>query len=372
MRMHQWPRGPLCMFKHAEPASISFILPSYHLNSTSLLLQTLTHTHHSLQSSSSSSFPIIIAKWLAKEKALQGNHPQGLVAHLPAAKPHKKLRASKPQLMRKGDKFLVRGRRVREQIFARGWQFMYDLAIPINVSLVHKFYANHDQKNQPEVYIRGRKIPSHIGEIKGVLGIPRLEGKSEHRELGDKVNKNILNNEAWMWMKLAVCNILPTRHGTTLGVDHILLIDALIKGMTISLSRVMVLAMNDDPKKSMRQILPFPMFITKWAEGAGLPTYPGDEIFNPTRKELMRALRRNEHIMHRHEQLLLMPHPGIDTSQLERVSSAEVSEHQQQPAGDPKDEAGLDEDSSEEKLSRLEAIFRRHCFTLVHRGPCTF
>ncbi|MED6176650.1 hypothetical protein PIB30_090258, partial [Stylosanthes scabra] len=32
--------------------------------------------------------------WLAKEKALQGNHPQGLVAHLPAAKPHKKLRAN--------------------------------------------------------------------------------------------------------------------------------------------------------------------------------------------------------------------------------------------------------------------------------------
>ncbi|MED6153942.1 hypothetical protein PIB30_107082 [Stylosanthes scabra] len=125
---------------------------------------------------------------------------------------------------------------VREQIFARGWQFIYDPAIPINVSLVCEFYANRDQKNQSEVYIRGRKIPCYRGEIEGVLGIPRLEGKSDHTELGDKydsddlnldevmrvigrdaatwpsvpgrINKKILNKEAWMWMKLAVCNTL--------------------------------------------------------------------------------------------------------------------------------------------------------------------
>ncbi|MED6111059.1 hypothetical protein PIB30_048949 [Stylosanthes scabra] len=171
---------------------------------------------------------------------------------------------------------------IREQIFARGWQFMYDPAIPINVSLVREFDVNRDRKNQPEVYIRGRKIPCHRREIEGVLGVPRLERKSEQRELGDKydsddldldevmrvigndgatwpsvpgrINKKILNKEAWMWMKLA--------------------------GMTMSLSGVMNIAMNDDPTKSKRQLLPFPMFITKWTERAGVPTYPGDEIFN--------------------------------------------------------------------------------------------
>ncbi|MED6225873.1 hypothetical protein PIB30_097838, partial [Stylosanthes scabra] len=66
-----------------------------------------------------------------------------------------------------------------------------------------------------------------------------------------------------------------------------------------------------------------------------------------SRKELIRALRRNEHIMRRHEQLWLMIHPGMDISQLERVSSPEVSEHQHQTADDPEDEAGFDEDSSE-------------------------
>ncbi|MED6176934.1 hypothetical protein PIB30_093056, partial [Stylosanthes scabra] len=35
---------------------------------------------------------------------------------------------------------------------------------------------------------------------------------------------------------------------------------------------------------------------------------------HPTRKELMRALRRNERIMRRHEQLLLMLHPSMTSS----------------------------------------------------------
>ncbi|MED6222175.1 hypothetical protein PIB30_061823 [Stylosanthes scabra] len=186
-----------------------------------------------------------------------------------------------------------------------------------------------------------------------------------------------------MWMKLAVCNILPTRHETTLGVDHILLIYALMKGLTISLPGIMVTAMNEDPTKSKKQLLPFPMFITKWAEEAGVPTYQGDKIFNvpkaqqfypyglwkegreadedpipppmlapapplatctdipapstrsspqPSRKELIRALR---HI-----------------SQMEQISSPEVSKHQQQAAGDPEDEASSDEGGSDEDSSK--------------------
>ncbi|MED6126578.1 hypothetical protein PIB30_079791 [Stylosanthes scabra] len=199
-----------------------------------------------------------------------------------------------------------RGKRdtFREQIFARRWQFMYDPVVPINVMLVHEFYANCDQKNQLKVYIRGRKIPCYLRDIEGVLHISRLQGKSDHRVVGKRfdnndldldevmrvigkdgatwpslpgrISKNILNKEAWMWMKLAVGNMVPTRHETTLGVDHILLIYALMKGMTISLPADMATAMNDDPTKSKRQLLPFPIIITKWAEEAGVPTYKGD------------------------------------------------------------------------------------------------
>ncbi|MED6165441.1 hypothetical protein PIB30_099558 [Stylosanthes scabra] len=81
-----------------------------------------------------------------------------------------------------------------------------------------------------------------------------------------------------MWMKLIVCNIVPTRHETTFGIDHILMIYALMKGMSVSLLGVMVSNMNTDPTKSKKHLLPFPMFITKWAEEANVPTYPGDEI----------------------------------------------------------------------------------------------
>ncbi|MED6225715.1 hypothetical protein PIB30_096311 [Stylosanthes scabra] len=197
---------------------------------------------------------------------------------------------------------------------------------------------------------------------------------------------------------------MPTRHETTLGADQILLIYVLTKGITASLPRVMVSAMNEDPTMYKRQLLPFPMFITKWAEEAGIPTYSGDEIFNvpkaqqffpygiwkkdeeverdpappalapvpppaahttrtntpasshssslqPSRNELMRALRRNERVMRRHEQLLFMLHPNIDTSQLQQISSPEVSEQQQQPASDSEDEDSSEEDKSDEYSS---------------------
>ncbi|MED6186402.1 hypothetical protein PIB30_066354, partial [Stylosanthes scabra] len=199
-----------------------------------------------------------------------------------------------------------------------------------------------------------------MDEVMQVIG---REGET-WPEMPSRISSKTLNKDARMWMKLIVCNIMPTRHETTLGADHILLIYALMKGVTVSLPGVMVSAMNEDPTKYKRHLLPFPMFITKRAEEAGVLTYSGDEIFNvpraqkffpygiwkkdeevkrdptppapapvpppaarttrtntpassrssssqPSRNELMRALRRNERVMLRHEQLLLVLHPNI-------------------------------------------------------------
>ncbi|MED6138337.1 hypothetical protein PIB30_073430, partial [Stylosanthes scabra] len=71
-----------------------------------------------------------------------------------------------------------------------------------------------------------------------------------------------------------------------------------------------------------------------------------------TRDDLMRALRRNERIMRRHEQLIFMLHPDLDIFQLQQISFPEVSEQQQQAAsnsddGDSSNENGSDEESSE-------------------------
>ncbi|MED6224590.1 hypothetical protein PIB30_085561 [Stylosanthes scabra] len=278
-----------------------------------------------------------------------------------------------------------RGKRdtFREHIARRGWDFMYDPMIDINKT-----------------------------DIEGVLHLPRLEGKSGQHPAGERydkndldmnevmrvigregatwpavpgrLDKNLLNKDAWMWMKLVVSNIMPTRHETTLGIDHVLLIYALMAGMSVFLPGIMVATMNEDPVKTEKQLLPFPMFITKWAtanewktdsevERNPAPPAPAPapapvplpaartRAPAPSRgsssqqygDDLMRALRRNERIMRRHEQLMLMLHPDLDISQLQQISSPEVSEQQQQAAsnsddGDSSDEDGSDEESSEE------------------------
>ncbi|MED6213772.1 hypothetical protein PIB30_096603 [Stylosanthes scabra] len=152
--------------------------------------------------------------------------------------------------------------------------------------------------------------------------------------------KKIMNYEAWMWLKLIVCNINPTRHETTLSMEIVILIYALMMDMPVYLTSVMSYAMNVDPTKTKTHLLIFPMFITKWARDNNVPRFPGDVMVKipksqqffpyrkwreddkevappilppaapvdvptpstpsspePSRKDLMRALRRNERIM---------------------------------------------------------------------------
>ncbi|MED6140496.1 hypothetical protein PIB30_093764, partial [Stylosanthes scabra] len=60
-----------------------------------------------------------------------------------------------------------------------------------------------------------------------------------------------------------------------------------------------------------------------------VPTPSAPSSLEPSRKELMRALQRNKRIMRRHEQLMLMLHPGLDTSRLEQISSPDISQNPQ-------------------------------------------
>ncbi|MED6137307.1 hypothetical protein PIB30_063828 [Stylosanthes scabra] len=172
--------------------------------------------------------------------------------------------------------------------------------------------------------------------------------------------KKILNYEAWMWLKLIICNITLTKHETTLSMEIVLLIYALMMDMHVSFPSVMNHIMNTNPSKSRNHLLSYPIFITKWAQENNVPRLLGDVILKipksqqvfphgkwreeeeevappvpplslePSRRDLMRALRRNERIMHRHEQLMLMLHPGLDTSGLEQISSPEISQNQQE------------------------------------------
>ncbi|MED6208355.1 hypothetical protein PIB30_044246 [Stylosanthes scabra] len=50
-----------------------------------------------------------------------------------------------------------------ERILARGWDFMYEPSILINLSWVREFYANRAKKIQCEIFMRGKKIPYFLG-----------------------------------------------------------------------------------------------------------------------------------------------------------------------------------------------------------------
>ncbi|MED6153457.1 hypothetical protein PIB30_102174, partial [Stylosanthes scabra] len=60
------------------------------------------------------------------------------------------------------------------------------------MTLVREFYTNRNEKNQREVYMRGRKIPCHLRDIEGVLHLPSFEGKSELQQTGERYDKNEL------------------------------------------------------------------------------------------------------------------------------------------------------------------------------------
>ncbi|MED6223640.1 hypothetical protein PIB30_076031 [Stylosanthes scabra] len=199
-----------------------------------------------------------------------------------------------------------------ERILARGWGFMYEPSIPINLSWVREFYASKTKKDEREIFLRGRKITCSVSTIEKTLGIPKFRGKCGYSEISEAYNnktlnmnevlqvigkegatwwedprnpviptrpkKKILNYEAWMWLKLVVCNINPTRHETTLSMEIVLLIYALVMDMPICLASVMRYAMNADPTKTKTHLLIFPMFITKWARDNNVPRFPGDVI----------------------------------------------------------------------------------------------
>ncbi|MED6188620.1 hypothetical protein PIB30_087569 [Stylosanthes scabra] len=204
-------------------------------------------------------------------------------------------------------------------------------------------------------------MPCSMGTIEKVLNNPKFKGKCGYSEISVAYNKNalnmddvlkvigkegatwwedprnpviparpkkkILNYEAWMWLKLIVCNINPTRHETTLSMEIVLLIYALMIDMPCSKTP----GGCDTENFEVQQFFPY----GKWDEEeeevatpipppaapADIPAPSAPSSPEPSRRDLMRALQRNEHFMRRHEQLMLMLHPGLDTSGLEQISS---------------------------------------------------
>ncbi|MED6150187.1 hypothetical protein PIB30_069931 [Stylosanthes scabra] len=263
-----------------------------------------------------------------------------------------------------------------ERILARGWEFMYEPITINNLSWVREFYANQAKRNQREVFMRGKKIPFFLDTIEKVLNVPKFKGIYGYSDISNAYNKDeldmddvlrVIGKEGATWWEDPQAPIIPARPKKKILNNEAWMSMKLIN-VLVSLPSVMNFTMNADRTKSKTHLLPYPMFITKWAWEANVPRLPGDEILKipksqqffpfgkwreedeeltppvsppipspvpppaaptdipapaapsspePSRKDLMRALRQNKCIMCRHEQLMLMLHPGLDTSGLE-------------------------------------------------------
>ncbi|MED6187183.1 hypothetical protein PIB30_074081 [Stylosanthes scabra] len=109
-----------------------------------------------------------------------------LLYETPAHEERGKILEERKALHERGDTF-------EERILARGWGFMYEPSIPINLSWVREFYANKTKKYQREIFMRGRKITCSVSTIEKTLGIPKFRGKSGYSEISEAYNNKTLN-----------------------------------------------------------------------------------------------------------------------------------------------------------------------------------
>ncbi|MED6187710.1 hypothetical protein PIB30_064191 [Stylosanthes scabra] len=258
---------------------------------------------------------------------------------------------------------------------------MYEPSIPINLSWVREFYANKTKKDQRKIFLRGRKITCSVSIIEKTLGIPKIIGKCGYSEISEAYNnktsnmdevlqvigkegatwwedphnpviptrpkKKILNYEAWIWLKLVVCNINPTRHETTLSMKILLLIYALMMDMPVCLASVMRYATNADPTKTKTHLFIFPMFITKWAQDKNVPRFLGDVIVKiPKSQQFFPYGKWRED----NEEVAppvpppAAPHPRLDTSGLEHISSLEISQNPENQRAGSAEKGNAEED----------------------------
>ncbi|MED6116649.1 hypothetical protein PIB30_102189, partial [Stylosanthes scabra] len=101
--------------------------------------------------------------------------------------------SSRPQPSQEATRYETPAQAERGELVVERKDFMYDPTIDINMTLVREFYANRNEENQGEVYMRGRKIPCHLRDIEGVLHLPRLEGKSGLQQTGERYDNNELD-----------------------------------------------------------------------------------------------------------------------------------------------------------------------------------
>ncbi|MED6137140.1 hypothetical protein PIB30_062145 [Stylosanthes scabra] len=101
-----------------------------------------------------------------------------------------------------------------------------------------------------------------------------------------KLDNAILNTHASAWHKLIMANIDPKTHGTTFDMDHAIMIYVFITEGVVNLPRIMRDILLVRPMKHSRNLLPYPVFISRLADRYQVPVFAGD-IFYEVREQEM-------------------------------------------------------------------------------------
>ncbi|MED6192550.1 hypothetical protein PIB30_011076 [Stylosanthes scabra] len=170
-----------------------------------------------------------------------------------------------------------------------------------------EFCANYSSPDQETVFLRGVKITFKESDICRNLGIhidlpgpdvddafveitKRREANSlnmdEVFQVISPLDHAILNSHASAWHKLIMANIDPKTHGTTFDMNHTLLIYVLMTEGVVNLPRIMRDILLTRPMKDPRNLLPYPVFISRLVNQYEVPEYAGDQFYTVREVEM--------------------------------------------------------------------------------------
>ncbi|MED6151742.1 hypothetical protein PIB30_085338 [Stylosanthes scabra] len=118
------------------------------------------------------------------------------------------------------------------------------------------------------------------------LGNNWANNPADHTIREIKIDNAILNAQATTWHKLIIANIDPKQHGTTFDMNHAILIYVLMTEGVVNLSHIMWDVLLKRSTGNPRNLLPYPVFIARLASRYQLPEFPREEIYNVREQDM--------------------------------------------------------------------------------------
>ncbi|MED6127125.1 hypothetical protein PIB30_085144 [Stylosanthes scabra] len=161
-----------------------------------------------------------------------------------------------------------------ECVLGFGWGFMYDDLIRINLSMVHEFCANFSSGQQEHVFLRGKKIPFTEDNIRRHLGI---HGDSPDAEVDDEFVALAKAYERGDDMDMAEIISVIGQEGTNWAN---IILHSTPSPRVVNLPCMMRDILLVRPTKHPRNLLPYPVFISRLARRYEVPEFPNDAFYN--------------------------------------------------------------------------------------------